>query len=69
MGRVMIAVGLVLVIAGLAFERGGRLGLGHLPGDISVESERWSFHFPIMTCLVLSVVLSAVMWFASRFWR
>ena len=40
--------------------------LGHLPGDIHIEREGFSFHFPLMTCLLVSLILSAVIWLIRR---
>jgi hypothetical protein len=45
---------------------GGRVGLGRLPGDIVVRGERSTFYFPLATCILLSVVLSLVMWLFQR---
>lgn len=68
MGRLLIYAGLLLVIVGLAIISGDRIGihLGRLPGDIRIESRRGGFYFPIVTCLLLSAILSAVAWFFSR---
>jgi hypothetical protein len=57
-GRVLIAAGLVLVVLGLC--------LGHLPGDIYVRGKHGSFYFPVVTCLLLSAVLSLAMWLFRR---
>jgi hypothetical protein len=66
MQRVLIALGAVLLLAGLAWPWLARLGLGRLPGDIRVETENGVFYFPITTCVVISVVLSLVVWFIRR---
>ena len=66
MARTLIVIGLVLVAAGLLWPVIGRLGLGRLPGDIRVEGENYSFYFPLMTSLLLSVVLSVIFWLANR---
>ena len=55
-------LGAVLVVAGLAWPWLAKLGLGRLPGDIHIEREGFSFHFPLMTCLVLSAVLTLLLW-------
>ena len=62
----LIVLGLVLVAAGLAWPWIAKLGLGRLPGDIRVEGEGGGFYFPIVTCLVISVVLSLILWFFRR---
>ena len=66
MSRTLIIVGLVLVAAGLLWPVLGRLGLGRLPGDIVIERENYSFYFPIATSLVVSVVLSLILWLINR---
>ena len=62
MQRMLIALGALLLIAGLLWPWLSRLGLGRLPGDINVERDGWSFHFPLVTSLVISVVLSLLFW-------
>jgi len=58
MGRALIAAGLVLVAAGLAVQLG--LPLGRLPGDIIIRRGSGTFYFPIVTCLIVSLVLSII---------
>jgi hypothetical protein len=66
MQRFLIIAGIVLVIVGLAWPLLARLGLGHLPGDIHVERENFSFHFPLMTSIVVSLVASVLIWLFRR---
>jgi hypothetical protein len=68
MGRLLIALGIFLVLLGLLFTIGEKLPLrlGRLPGDIYVRGKHTSFYFPVVTCLLLSVVLSVVMWLFRR---
>jgi hypothetical protein len=66
MQRALIFAGVLLVIVGVAWPWLSRLGLGRLPGDIRIETESGGFYFPIVTCLVVSVVLSLVLWFLRR---
>jgi hypothetical protein len=68
MGRLFINAGILLVIVGLVIILGDRVGihLGRLPGDIRIEGRRGGFYFPIVTCLLVSAVLSAAAWFFSR---
>lgn len=70
LGRILIGLGLLLVVAGGVVILFGRMGvpLGRLPGDISYKGKNVSFYFPLATCLLLSVVLSLVMWLIS-IWR
>ena len=67
-GSVLIVLGLVLVVLGLFLTVGEKLPLrlGRLPGDIHVRGKHTSFYFPVVTCLVLSVVLSLAMWLFRR---
>jgi hypothetical protein len=66
MQRGLIWLGLLLVVAGLGWPWLRKLPLGRLPGDIHVVREGVSFHFPIVTCLVISVVVSIVLWIFRR---
>ena len=67
-GRMLIALGVFLVVLGLLFTIGEKLPLrlGRLPGDIYVRSKHASFYFPVVTCLLLSVLLSLAMWLFRR---
>jgi len=62
--KVLIVAGLVLVAAGLAMKLG--LPLGRLPGDIVVKKGSATFYFPVVTCILVSVVLSVVAWLLRR---
>ncbi|MGA9627078.1 MAG: DUF2905 domain-containing protein [Bryobacteraceae bacterium] len=68
LGRLLIALGIVLVAAGLLVTFAGRLPvrLGHLPGDIYIHGKNSSFYFPLATCIVLSALLSLVLWILRR---
>ena len=63
-GRTLILVGIVLVILGLLSTLGVRIG--RLPGDIEIRGKNSVFYFPLMTCILLSVVLSMIMWLFRR---
>jgi len=65
-GRWLIIAGVLLVVLGLAWPLVTKLGLGRLPGDIHVERDGFSFYFPIVTGLVISVVVSLVLWFLRK---
>jgi Protein of unknown function (DUF2905) len=62
----IIITGALLLAAGLLWPWLGKLGLGHLPGDISIRGERFSVYFPITTCIVVSLVLSFLFWLLNR---
>ena len=66
MQRALIIIGAALIVIGLAWPWVSKLGLGRLPGDIRVETEGGGFYFPIVTCLIISVALSLLLWFFRR---
>ncbi len=61
-GKILIISGIVLIGLGVLWTLGARIGLGRLPGDIVIRGERSVVYFPVVTCLVLSVVLSLALW-------
>jgi hypothetical protein len=71
LGRLLMGLGLVLLIAGGLLLLLGRTGipLGKLPGDISYRGKNMSVYFPLGTSILLSVLLSVVFYFLSRFRR
>lgn len=58
-----IYVGMTLIVIGLLIWLGSKLGIpfGKLPGDINVQKEKVSFHFPIITCIIVSIVLTLLL--------
>ena len=54
------------MLAGIAWPLLSRIGLGRLPGDITIERGSTSFYFPLVTCIVVSIVFSALMWLLNR---
>ncbi len=65
-GKILIYIGILLVVVGLIWQIGGRfLSFGKLPGDIVIEKENFKFYFPLATCIILSAVLSLIMWLMS----
>jgi hypothetical protein len=66
MARFLIVLGLVILVVGLLWPYLSKLGLGRLPGDIVIERENTTFYFPLVTCLLLSLFLSLVLWLANR---
>jgi DUF2905 family protein len=69
LGKWLILGGLIVAAIGGLLFIGGRLPLrlGRLPGDIAIEGRRGSFYFPVVTCILLSVVFTVVMWLVSFF--
>ena len=67
-GRTLIALGLIILAIGVLFTISEKLPirLGRLPGDIVIRGKNSTFYFPLVTCLLLSVVLSIVMWLFRR---
>ena len=66
MARFLIVLGLVILVAGLLWPYLSQIGLGRLPGDIVIERRNVTLYFPLMTCLVLSVLFSLVLWVVNR---
>ena len=66
-GKSIIFIGIVLIIVGLLMTVAGKIpGVGKLPGDILVKKENFSFYFPLTTCILLSIILSAIMYFFGK---
>jgi hypothetical protein len=66
MSRFLIVLGLIIVAVGLLWPALTRLGLGRLPGDIVIQRGNFSFYFPLVTCIIVSILLSAVFWLFNR---
>jgi hypothetical protein len=71
LGRTLLVIGIVLVVVGTLLLFGARLPfrLGRLPGDIAYQGRNGSFYFPIVTCLLLSAVLTLLFWIVNLFRR
>jgi hypothetical protein len=66
MRRILIGLGIALLVAGLLWPWLAKLGLGRLPGDIRIERDGFSFYFPLVTGLLISAVISLILWFLRR---
>jgi Protein of unknown function (DUF2905) len=66
MSRFLIIVGLAIAAVGLLWPWISRLGLGRLPGDITIHRDGFTFYAPITTGVLVSLVLSLVFWLLSR---
>jgi len=64
--RLLIIFGLVLVAVGLLWPLVAKLGLGRLPGDIVIERENFRLYLPIGTSVLISAILSLILWLLSR---
>ncbi|MFH1854013.1 MAG: DUF2905 domain-containing protein [Candidatus Omnitrophota bacterium] len=67
LGRFLILAGIILIIAGLVFSFAGKIPwIGKLPGDIYIKRENVSFYFPVTTSILLSIVISLILFFIGR---
>ena len=67
MGRLLIVLGIILIVIGVVVSLAPKIPwLGQLPGDIFIKGERFSFYFPIATCILLSLILSLVLYLFRR---
>ena len=64
--KTLIVIGAVLIVAGLVWLAAGRLGLGHLPGDIVIERGNFRLYLPLGSSLLISVVLTLIFWVLGR---
>jgi hypothetical protein len=65
-GRILMVAGSLLFVLGLVLTVGGRLGIGRLPGDIVVRRDGFTFYFPVVTSILLSLILSGILWLLRR---
>lgn len=67
LGKLLVLFGILLVVLGVIFSVGPKIPwLGHLPGDIYIERARFTFYFPLTTCLLLSLILTLVLYLFRR---
>lgn len=66
MSRTLIIIGVLIVLAGIAWPWLSRLPLGHLPGDIAIKRENFSLYIPITSMLLVSFVVSLILWLINR---
>jgi len=66
MPRLLITLGIILLILGLTWPWLQKLGLFRLPGDIVIEREKFRFYFPITSMIILSLVISLLLWLFKR---
>ena len=64
--KTFIIIGILFVFVGLLFPLLKDIGLGRLPGDIVIKKEKSSFYFPIVTCIVVSIVVSLILMFLKK---
>ncbi len=68
-GSWLILIGIVLLVAGILANSGMLSWFGRLPGDIRIERENVRFYFPVVTMIVVSLVLSLIVYFFGKFWK
>jgi uncharacterized protein HemY len=67
LAKTLIYLGLILVVLGIIVALAGKIPwLGYLPGDIYIQRERFSFYFPLATCILISVIITLVLYFLRR---
>ncbi|MGE5524794.1 MAG: DUF2905 domain-containing protein [Rhodospirillaceae bacterium] len=66
MAKWLITLGVILVVLGVLWPLIAKLGLGHLPGDIHVERKGFHFYFPVTTSIIVSLVISLILWIFRR---
>lgn len=67
LGKSIIFIGIVLIIVGVFITMAGKIpGVGKLPGDILIKKENFSFYFPLTTCIVLSIILSTIIYLFGK---
>ena len=66
MARWLVIFGILCIVVGLAWPWIEKLGLGRLPGDVHIERDGFHFYFPIVTCLIISAVVSLLLWLLRR---
>jgi hypothetical protein len=66
MARLLVILGLAILLIGLFWPYLSRIGWGRLPGDIVIERDNVTFYFPLMTCLLLSLLFSLIFWAVNR---
>ena len=68
LGKILILTGVIFIVIGGLLLIAPRIPfLGHLPGDIHLKGKRWSFYFPVATCVLLSLLLTLLLWLINHF--
>jgi Protein of unknown function (DUF2905) len=65
-GRILALFGGLILVVGVAVMAMGKLGLGHLPGDIVIRRKNFSLYVPVVTCIVISILLSLILWLFGK---
>ncbi|SHK23975.1 DUF2905 domain-containing protein [Paramaledivibacter caminithermalis] len=59
-GRLIITFGIIIIVIGLIITFGSKIGFGRLPGDIFIKKGNITFYFPILTCIIISILLTVI---------
>ena len=66
-GKILIFFGIIMVVVGGLFLVGNKIPfIGRLPGDIAIQKKNFTFYFPITTSIIISIILSLIMWLLSK---
>jgi len=66
-GKILVVFGIIMIVVGGLFMFGSKIPfIGRLPGDITIQKKNFSFYFPITTSIIISIILSFIMWLFSR---
>ena len=66
-GKILIVIGIITVLIGLLFMFGSKIPfVGRLPGDIAIQKKNFGFYFPITTCIIISIIISFIMWLLGK---
>ena len=63
--KLLIFIGIIFIIVGILFLF--NIPIGKLPGDILIKKDNFTFYFPIITCIIVSILISFIMWLLSKF--
>ncbi|MBI4207968.1 MAG: DUF2905 domain-containing protein [Betaproteobacteria bacterium] len=66
MAKWLITIGIILVVLGVLWPLLGKLGLGSLPGDFRIERKGFTFYFPLTTSIIVSLVVTLILWIFRR---
>jgi len=66
-GKLLVIVGIATTVMGLIIILLGKTGLFKLPGDIELEGKNWKVYFPIVSCLIISIILTLIFWLINFF--
>ena len=69
LGKLILFTGIVISLAGVVIILLGKIGLFPLPGDIKLERRNWKIYFPIVSCLVISIISTVILWVINYFRR